>query len=100
MPLWLRANQFFGFAVSMVPLFAVAKALVEELIGSCFRTEDRRRDPESWVHFKAALDNSHMVLWSAAGLLCFPILLFSVDLQQFGYGIQLTVDMTIILETY
>ena len=82
-PLWLRANQFLGFAVSMVSLFAVAKALLEELICSCvgMEVEGRRRDPETWIHFKA----SHMILWCAAALQCLPILLLSVDLQQFGY---------------
>lgn len=86
MPLWLRANQFLGFSVSMVSLFAVVRALVEELICSCFKREDRRRDPETWIHFKTALNASHITLWCAAAFLCFPILLFSVDLQQFGYG--------------
>ena len=83
MPLWLRANQFLGFSVSMVSLFAVVRALVEELICSCvgMEVEGRRRAPETWTHFKA----SHMILWCAAALLCLPILLFSVDLQQFGY---------------
>ena len=84
MPLWLRANQFLGFAVSMVSLFAVARALVEELICSCFRVEGRHREGETWSNFKAALSNSQTTLWCAAGLLCFPILLFSMDLQQFG----------------
>ena len=83
-PLWLRTNQFLGFAVSMVSLFAVARALVEELIYGCPGMEGRRPQPETWAQFKTALKNSHMTLWCAATLLCSPILLFSVDLQQFG----------------
>merc|ERR1719367_729515 len=46
--------------------------------------EGRRRHPETWTEFKITLKNSQMTLWCAATLLCFPILLFSVDLQQFG----------------
>ena len=83
-PLWLRVNQFLGFAVSMVSLFAVARALVEELLCGCPGMEGRRSHPETWAQFKTALRNSQMTLWCAATLLCFPILMFSVDLQQFG----------------
>ena len=87
MPLWLRLNQFVGFAAAMVSLFAVTKLLAEELIDKTWRGS--RPDPEvTWPDFKAALKSSHVTLWCAASALCAPILLFSVELQQFGYGLR------------
>ena len=69
----------------MASLFAVTKLLAEELIGKMWRGP--RTDPEAtWTDFKAALKSSHVTLWCAASALCSPILLFSVELQQFGYG--------------
>lgn len=76
---WLRINQFLGFTICLVSLFAVIWLIVEELLSlapdSALRT---------WSQFKADFRFRHGALWLAAMLVSMPLLLMAVSPQSFG----------------
>ena len=84
--LWLRLNQFFGYSVSLVSLYAVIWLLVEVLAGNGRGNQDPS-DMErttSWSEFKAEFKWRHGMLWLLALVTTLPIVTMATELQTFG----------------